>query len=82
MVKDQDLTVYTFEIKWPSIMPKFVCLSNHMTIQSSWCRLPQIYILYFELINQLEGKKEDKTTKNNDADTMDGNTLLPVNQKA
>ena len=71
MVKDQYLTAYTFEIKWPSITSFFVCLRIHTGINSIRCRLTQIYILYFELIKKYSEKKTY-------ADTI----LLPVTQKA
>ena len=50
-----------------------------MCIQSLWCRLTQIYILYVEPIRVPKKKKKEK---NPDADTMYTNTSLRVTQKA
>ena len=73
MAKYQDLTIYTFETKRPSIMSKLVCVEkSYMTIQSIRCRFTQIYILYFELIKTTSGE-----VKNTDFDTIGGNKLLP-----
>ena len=38
---------------------KLVCLRSHEWIQSLWCRLPKIYILYLENIRTSSGKKEE-----------------------
>ena len=56
---------------------KLVCLRSHIWIQSLWCRLPHIYMLYLEPI-RISRKKE----KNPDAIAMDDNNSLWVTHKA
>ena len=36
---------------------KMECLRRHILIQSIWCRLPHIYLLYLETIRVFRGKK-------------------------
>ena len=58
MVRDQDMSIYRLEIKWPSITSKFVCLRSHMWIQYVRCRATQIYIWYFDRIKTTSDKKK------------------------
>ena len=74
IAKDQDMLVYTLQIKEVWMTKTIGCLKRYMWIYSVYCMLPHIYIFYFY--------EEKKKKSNTDVNTMCGNTLLPVINKA
>ena len=58
--KDQDMAVYTLEIKWLSTETKCVCLRRHMWIHYVRCRFTHIYILCFKCTKHLVLKKKEE----------------------